>query len=99
MEGRVLRTTPVGAYPQGITPDGLHDLAGNVWEWTATRYAPYPYDPDAGLEDPDATGLRVVRGGGWAADRRRVRCAYRHWNVTGFRDYNLGFRVARSLST
>lgn len=98
LEGRVLRTTPVGAYPQGMTPDGLHDLAGNVWEWTGTRYAPYPYDPDAKLEDLDAVGLRVVRGGGWAANRRMVRCAFRlrdsPWNWS----HDLGFRVARSLS-
>ena len=46
-ENRVMRTTPVGAYPLGATPDGIYDLAGNVWEWTATRYAKYPYRPEA----------------------------------------------------
>ena len=45
-EDRVMRTTPVGVYPHGATPDGIHDLAGNVWEWTATRYADYPYTLD-----------------------------------------------------
>ena len=52
-DDRVMRTTPVGAYPQGATPDGIYDLAGNVWEWTATRYANYPYQSAANLEDPD----------------------------------------------
>ena len=97
LEGRVMRTTPVGAYPHGATPDGIHELSGNVWEWTATRYADYPYRPEANLEDPDATGLRVARGGGWAAHRRMVRCAYRIRYNPGNGDGNLGYRIARSL--
>jgi formylglycine-generating enzyme required for sulfatase activity len=97
LEGRVMRTTPVGAYPHGVTPDGINDLAGNVWEWTATRYADYPYRPEADLEDPNATGRRVVRGGGWAAHRRMVRCSYRDWGNPWHRNDFLGYRLARSL--
>jgi formylglycine-generating enzyme required for sulfatase activity len=92
---RVMGTTPVGVYPTGATGDGLYDLAGNVWEWTATRYAAYPYRPEASLEDPDATGVRVVRGGGWAANRKMVRCVYRGRGYPGNRDDSLGFRLAR----
>jgi len=95
-EDRVMRTTPVGAYPQGATPDGFHDLSGNVWEWTATRYAGYPYRPEANLEDPDATGLRILRGGGWAANRKMVRCAFRGWNPPAFRSFRNGLRLARA---
>ena len=94
-ENRVMRTTPVGVYPHGATPDGIQDLSGNVWEWTATRYADYPYDPTANLEDPDATGVRIVRGGGWAANRKMVRCAYRVRDDPGDWDSNYGFRLAR----
>ena len=97
LEGRVMRATPVGVYPQGGTPDGIHDLAGNVWEWTATRYADYPYQPNGDLEDLDATGLRVARGGGWAANRRMVRCACRYRYYPGNRGFTLGLRLARSL--
>ncbi len=97
LEGRVMRTTPVGAYPQDATPDGIHDLSGNVWEWTATRYADYPYRPDAHLEDPDATGVRVTRGGGWTAHRRMVRCSFRGRYDPWGRLNNLGYRLARSL--
>ncbi|MCP4210323.1 MAG: SUMF1/EgtB/PvdO family nonheme iron enzyme [Halieaceae bacterium] len=67
LEGRVMRTTPVGIYPHGATGDGIEDMAGNIWEWTASRYAGYPYDPRANLEDPDATGVRILRGG-WLGD-------------------------------
>jgi formylglycine-generating enzyme required for sulfatase activity len=90
-DNRVMRTTPMGVYPTGATNDGLEEMAGNVWEWTATRYVAYPYDPDAKLEDPDATGLRIVRGGAWSANRKMVRCAYRYrlnagnWGLRGFR--------------
>ena len=98
LEGRVMRATPVGAYPQGATEDGIHDLAGNVWEWTATRYARYPYDPNANLEDPDAAGIRVVRGGGWTAHRRMVRCACRYWGNPWLGDLYLGYRLARASS-
>ncbi len=97
LEGSVMRTTPVGAYPHGATPDGIHDLSGNVWEWTATRYADYPYRPEANLEDPDATGIRVTRGGGFANHRRMLRCAFRDGYDPWDGDDGLGYRIARSL--
>lgn len=53
-------TTPAGAYPDSAGPYGVHDLAGNVLEWTRTRWGPnpavpeygYPYTPDDGRETP-----------------------------------------------
>jgi formylglycine-generating enzyme required for sulfatase activity len=86
LEGRVMRTTPVGAYPHGATPDGICDLAGNVWEWTATWQTEYPYRADGSLEDPDRPGMRIARGGGWAAVRKMVRGGYRGGNDPGDRD-------------
>jgi formylglycine-generating enzyme required for sulfatase activity len=49
-------TTPVDAYPQGASPYGVLDMAGNAWEWTSSARKPYPYDAEDGREDPPADG-------------------------------------------
>ena len=94
--GCVGDTSQVDSYPQGASPYGVMDMAGNVWEWTATRYAAYPYKVEARLEDPDATGLRIERGGGWPANRKMVRCAWRGRDVPWYWGYAIGFRLART---
>ena len=78
LEGRVMRTTPMGCYSHGCTPDKIHELIGNVWEWTATRFADYPYDPVVGLEDLTMVGARVMRGGSWPSTHQMVGCAARY---------------------
>lgn len=95
-------TTPVGNYPDGASPYGCLDMAGNVLEWTSSLWGKdvfkpdfgYPYDPSDGREDisaPDSV-YRVVRGGSWWSDARGVRCAARHW-INFVRNVNIGFRV------
>lgn len=98
LAGRVMRTTPVGAYPHGATPDGLHELSGNVWEWTASLAGDYPYDPAAGREAANATGLRINRGGGLDASQQMVRCASRYGGLPWNWLFNAGYRLARPLS-
>jgi formylglycine-generating enzyme required for sulfatase activity len=95
---RLNRPAPIGVFPHGATPDGLHDLAGNVLEWTSSLYRPYPYDAADGREAPDAAGLRVVRGGSWYTGKGEVREGYRHGYYPGNGDDNLGYRLARTLS-
>jgi formylglycine-generating enzyme required for sulfatase activity len=74
-ESHTLRTTPVGIYPNGATPEGVFDLAGNVWEWCQTKwtenYQNYTED-----NDPEGDSARVVRGGSGNLEFF-VRCAFR----------------------
>ncbi len=61
-------TEPVGRRSAGATPEGVHDLAGGLAEWTSTLYRPYPYNAGDGREDPEAPGERVTRGGDYVFD-------------------------------
>jgi formylglycine-generating enzyme required for sulfatase activity len=98
-EGHALRPTPVGVYPGGATPEGAHDLAGNVWEWTRSLYHSYPYRPDDGREELAVAGRRVVRGGSWIADGWDARCAYRFRSSPVDLVNILGFRLVVSLAS
>lgn len=56
-------TMPVGSFENGTSPYGIYDMAGNVWEWTADWFKPYP-----GNQHPDENygeKYRVLRGGSW----------------------------------
>jgi formylglycine-generating enzyme required for sulfatase activity len=97
-ETHLLRTTPVGIFPSGTTAAGIHELAGNVWEWTSSHYQPYPYRIGDGRNDTDAEGPLVVRGGSWGYNLRRSRCAVRDWNPPEFFNDVVGFRVVLSLA-
>lgn len=87
-------TTPVGAYPAGASQAGCLDLAGNVWEWTASLDALYPYVPGDGREDPRAPGRRILRGGCYANPHGFARCACRFRLLPSVRNPFLGFRLA-----
>jgi formylglycine-generating enzyme required for sulfatase activity len=84
LEGRVLKTSPVGAYyaAGAVGPFGAEDQAGNVYDWTSSSYFPYPYDVEK-CEVSEAVGERITRGGSWSDDHRNVRCADRFWDLPG----------------
>jgi formylglycine-generating enzyme required for sulfatase activity len=87
-------TTPVGAYPAGASPAGCLDMAGNVWEWTASLDALYPYARGDGREEPRAPGRRILRGGCYANPHGFARCACRFRLLPNVRNPFLGFRLA-----
>lgn len=92
--------TPVGSFPAGASPFGVLDLAGNVWEWTASLQAPYPYNPGDGRESPHPVASldrrRIMRGGCWANPGHFARATCRFRLPPGSSTHLLGFRLARN---
>ncbi len=94
-------TTPVGIFPEGASPYGCLDMAGNVWEWTRTLWRKdwnepefkYLYYSDDGREDlnADKDFLRVIRGGAFLDHQVDACCARRFGN--SMLGIDVGFRV------
>lgn len=72
-------SAPVTLHPDAASPYGVCDLAGNVWEWTASAYDP-------------ARAYRVLRGGAWPHDSRFLTTTFRYYALPGYRSDALGFR-------
>jgi eukaryotic-like serine/threonine-protein kinase len=86
-------TAPVGSFPKGASAYGALDMAGNVWEWTSTIPAPYPYDAKDGRE-AEVGFERVWRGGTWTNGVWWQRASIRYRSVPTYWYGNLGFRCA-----
>jgi len=92
------RTAPVGSYPNGASPYGALDMAGNVWEWVADWYGEdyYSNSPEDNPHGPDSGTSRVLRGGSWLNNQELLRASLRLRNHPDLTLSYLGFRCFRS---
>ena len=73
----IMDTVPVGSYPANVSPYGALDMSGNVWEWTSSDFAPYPYQADDGREDSTLGDRRMTRGGSFYYTHYQLTCTFR----------------------
>ena len=100
---RYNRPMPVGQFPKGASPDGIADLAGNVWEWCLDEYSPTAYQRNSGdvsrnpinLRFRDVLRARVIRGGAWDVGRAFLRSSLRFKFYPLDSTHTIGFRVVR----
>ena len=93
--------TPVGNRPAAASPYGVHEVAGNVWEWTADWYQ--PYEGNIHREGDYGEKHKVLRGGSWLEVRdettnRYFRCANRLHAPPNYIASNIGFRCVRDVA-
>lgn len=98
-----LTTMPVGSFPSGVSPYGLHDMVGNVWEWVADWYHPHYYQNSINIPNPKGptSGVhRVLRGACYRNNHNVARCSHRdnYVSVPDFRTQLGGFRCAKDVS-
>lgn len=101
---RYNQPTPVGQFPKGASVEGVEDLAGNIWEWCmdefdATFYKRSPARNPIHLRRRDQLKDRVIRGGSWDYGLVFMRSALRFRFYPLNSTHNIGFRVARSISS
>jgi len=88
--------TPVQSHAPGDSPWGCRQMIGNIWEWTATTFGPYPeftVDPYKEYSEPWFGTHRVLRGGSFATTRRLIRNTWRNFYTPDRNDIFAGFRT------
>ncbi|MFD6529778.1 ergothioneine biosynthesis protein EgtB [Streptomyces sp. NPDC060184] len=98
---RHLRPAAAGAYPQGQSAAGVRQLIGDVWEWTASDFLPYPGFVAFPYREYSEVFFgpehKVLRGGSFAVDPVACRGTFRNWDLPVRRQIFSGFRTARNL--
>jgi iron(II)-dependent oxidoreductase len=96
---RHLAPAPVGAYPRGASPLGVHQLIGDVWEWVDTDFHGYPgfsaFPYREYSEVFFGRGYKMLRGGSFGTDAAACRSTFRNWDHPVRRQIFSGFRCAR----
>jgi iron(II)-dependent oxidoreductase len=90
-------SAPVDAFPDGASPYGILDMAGNQWEWVSSIYQPYPYKPNDGRENQNAGPIRSTRGGGHDSNAEEISTTHRGRALSRnpkAGHHNIGFRCA-----
>jgi iron(II)-dependent oxidoreductase len=96
MDGRALGPVDVAACAAGDSAFGCRQMLGNVWEWTASPFGPFPgFSPDAYKEYSTILfgTTKVLRGGAWATRSRMISTRYRNFFGPDRRDVIAGFRT------
>ncbi len=96
LDASLMDTVDVAAHPAGDSPFGCRQMIGNVWEWTASVFEPYPgFEPGLYREysEPWFGTRRVLRGGAWATRGRMLRNTWRNYFTPERRDVFAGFRT------
>jgi gamma-glutamyl hercynylcysteine S-oxide synthase len=96
MNSRAMRTIDVGALPEGDSAFGCRQMLGNVWEWTADTFNPYPgfiADMYQDYSQPLFGQTRVLRGGAWPTRSRMLRNTWRNYYGADRNDVFAGFRT------
>jgi formylglycine-generating enzyme required for sulfatase activity len=88
-ETGIKTTSAVGCFPQGVSPYGLQDVSGNVWEWMRNDY-------DSGKDDLQSKETKGLRGGSFDFQSVDARCAVRGWTSPVDGGWDFGFRVVVS---
>jgi formylglycine-generating enzyme required for sulfatase activity len=94
----VMDTTAVGSYPAGVSPYGVYDMAGNLWEYVNDWYSSTYYDnsPLNNPQGPETGSVRSTRGGAWNSDSSLVRTAMRNAYDPTYSGFHLGIRCGAS---
>jgi iron(II)-dependent oxidoreductase len=91
--------SPVGSLPGGASAWGVHQLVGDVWEWTASDFRPYPGFRSFPYREYSevffGSDYKVLRGGSWATHPEAMRSTFRNWDFPIRRQIFAGFRCAR----
>ena len=96
---RAMGTVDVGAMAAGDSAFGCRQMIGNVWEWTADDFAPYPgfeVDPYREYSEPWFGTHKALRGGAWPTQPRLLRNTWRNFYTPDRRDVWAGFRTCQA---
>ena len=96
--GRSGGAADVAAFPAGDSAFGCRQMMGNVWEWVADNFEPYPgfeVDPYREYSQPWFSTHKVLRGGAWTTQPRLLRSTWRNFYMPDRRDVWAGFRTCR----